>query len=97
MDEFGSRIQHADTPTVRLVPFFYMPEQATYSIMFPLTKLDEGNEVTRDFVEGCTSDAISRSALLFPWSEEFCEKYLNSISLNQVEPTPDYFSVFSYK
>lgn len=92
MDEFGSRIQHADCPTVRVVPFFYMIEQATYSIMFPITDLDENEEVTRDFVEGSGSDEITRSALLAPWSTEFPEKFLNSVSLEQGEPSSDYFS-----
>ncbi|KAI9555883.1 hypothetical protein GHT06_018400 [Daphnia sinensis] len=92
MDEFGSRIQHADCPTVRVVPFFYMNEQATYSIMFPITNLKENDEVTRDFVEGSGSDEITRSALLAPWSTEFSEKFLNSVSLEQIEPSSDYFS-----
>ncbi|XP_059352286.1 tubulin--tyrosine ligase-like protein 12 isoform X2 [Daphnia carinata] len=92
MDEFGSRIQHADCATVRVVPFFYMTEQATYSIMFPITHLNVNDEVTRDFVEGSGSDEITRSALLAPWSSEFSEKFLDSVSLEQVEPSSDYFS-----
>lgn len=93
MDEFGSRIQHSDEPTVRLVPFFYMAEQATYSIMFPVTDLEEHDELTRDFTEGCGADEITKSALLFPWSTEFSEKHLLSINFEQVEPPLEYFSV----
>ena len=93
MDEFGSRIQHSDDPTVRLVPFFYMTEQASYSIMFPICDLDESDEITRDFVEGSITDVVSRSALLLPWFQEFSDKYLEYISLEQVEPKPEYFSV----
>jgi tubulin--tyrosine ligase-like protein 12 len=70
-----------------------MSEQATYSIMFPLSDLDENDEVTRDFVEGSGADEISRSALLHPWSEEFSQEFLASVDLEQVEPSPDYFSV----
>jgi len=70
-----------------------MSEQATYSIMFPLSDLDENDEVTRDFVEGSATDQISRSALLYPWSEEFSQEFLASVKLEQVEPSPDYFSV----
>lgn len=95
MDEFGSRIQHSDDPTVRLVPFFYMSEQAAYSIMFPVADLDEHDELTRDFVEGSGTDEITRSALLFPWSTDFTENYQSSVNLEQIEPSPDYFSVIS--
>ena len=95
MDEFGARIQHSDEPTVRVVPFFYMAEQATYSLMFPLTDLEEGDEVTRDFVEGCSENVVNRSALLLPWTSEFEDKYLPFIGLEQTEPSADYFSVGS--
>ena len=40
MDEFGSRIQHSDNPTVRTVPFMYAPTQMAYTIMWPLQDLD---------------------------------------------------------
>jgi len=42
MDEFGSRIQHSDTPNVRLVPFCYVPTQAAFTIMWPLSNIEEG-------------------------------------------------------
>jgi hypothetical protein len=58
-----------------------------------LNDLDENEEVTRDFVEGSGTDKISRSALLHPWSEEFSQEFLTSVNLEQVEPSPDYFSV----
>lgn len=93
MDEFGSRIQHSDTPNARLVPFFYMDEQATYSLLFPIEDLDENDEVTRDFVEGSATDPIQRAALLLPWTKEFTEDYLPSVSLEQEEPAPEYFTV----
>nr|CAH0103372.1 unnamed protein product [Daphnia galeata] len=93
LDEFGSRIQHSDHPSVRLVPFFFISEQSTYSLLFPLNDLDENEEVTRDFVEGSGTDKISRSALLHPWSDEFSQEFLASVNLEQVEPSPDYFSV----
>ena len=44
MDEFGSRIQHSDNPTVRTAPFMYAPTQMAYTIMWPIQDIDyEGN------------------------------------------------------
>lgn len=91
MDEFGSHIQHSDEPSARVVPFFYLPEQATYSLLFPIVDLEESDEVTRDFVEGSASDVVSQAALLAPWSPVFEQKYLPYISLAQQEPSADYF------
>lgn len=93
MDEFGSRIQHSNTPNARLVPFYYIDEQATYSLLFPTADLEENDELTRDFLEG-TTDPIQRAALLLPWSNEFIDEHLPSISLEQEEPGPEYFTVF---
>ena len=42
MDEFGSRIQHSDTPSFRLVPFYYVPAQISFTIMWPMTTLEDG-------------------------------------------------------
>ena len=40
--ELGCRIQHSDTPTVRTVPFYYVPTQATYTVLWPLKDLTVG-------------------------------------------------------
>ena len=50
MDEFGSRIQHSDEPTVRMVPFYFTPTGTAYSIFWPLTDLKEGGEAI--FISG---------------------------------------------
>jgi len=42
MDEFGSRIQHSDSPNVCLVPFCYTPTQTAFTVMWPVTDIDEG-------------------------------------------------------
>lgn len=44
MDEFGSRIQHADVPSFATAPFFYMPQQVAYTLLWPLRDLDTGGE-----------------------------------------------------
>lgn len=44
MDEFGSRIQHSDMPSFATAPFFYMPQQVAYTLLWPLRDLDTGGE-----------------------------------------------------
>lgn len=44
MDEFGSRIQHADEPSFATAPFFYMPQQAAYTLLWPLRDLGTGGK-----------------------------------------------------
>ena len=44
MDELGSRVQHDDDPTVRMVPFFYGPKKCAFTLMWPIKDLDEGGE-----------------------------------------------------
>ena len=93
VDEFGARIQHSSDPSTRLVPFFYLNEQASYSLLFPLSDIEENEEITRDFVEGSSADVVHQAALAFPWSPEFSDKYLKYISYEQIEPRAEYFAV----
>uniref|UniRef100_A0A9W3GCW1 Tubulin--tyrosine ligase-like protein 12 n=1 Tax=Camelus bactrianus TaxID=9837 RepID=A0A9W3GCW1_CAMBA len=67
MDEFGSRIQHADEPSFATAPFFYMPQQVAYTLLWPLRDLDTGEEVTRDFAYG-EADPLIRRCMLLPWA-----------------------------
>ncbi|XP_039318971.2 tubulin--tyrosine ligase-like protein 12 isoform X1 [Saimiri boliviensis] len=67
MDEFGSRIQHADVPSFATAPFFYMPQQVAYTLLWPLRDVDTGEEVTRDFAYGET-DPLMRRCMLLPWA-----------------------------
>uniref|UniRef100_A0A8C8ZDS3 Tubulin tyrosine ligase like 12 n=1 Tax=Prolemur simus TaxID=1328070 RepID=A0A8C8ZDS3_PROSS len=67
MDEFGSRIQHADVPSFATAPFFYMPQQVAYTLLWPLRDLDTGEEVTRDFAYG-EADPLIRRCMLLPWA-----------------------------
>ena len=40
MDEFGSRIQNSDNPSVAMSVFFYIPLQMAFSLIWPLRDLD---------------------------------------------------------
>jgi tubulin--tyrosine ligase-like protein 12 len=68
MDELGTGILHNDDPNFRLVPFIYLPTQTTFSLLFPIVDVDEGEQVFRDFVEG-VADEKQRNALLLPWRQ----------------------------
>lgn len=89
MDELGSGIQHSDEPNCRVVPFVHLPEQMTYSLLFPLTDLECGEQVTRDIAEGPEQDPESKRALLFPWlqNDSFTET-----PFTQEEPDESFFS-----
>ncbi|CAL7951039.1 unnamed protein product [Xylocopa violacea] len=87
MDEVGSAINHSDEPNFRTVPFLFLPEGVTYTLLFPIKDVDYEEEVTRDFVEGHTTDPRKRKALLLPW----VETSFAGESFLQVEPDENYF------
>ncbi|OAD56863.1 Tubulin--tyrosine ligase-like protein 12 [Eufriesea mexicana] len=90
MDEVGSAINHSSEPNFRTVPFLYLPEGVTYTLLFPIKDVDCEEEVTRDFVEGQTNDPEKRRALLLPWVES---SFLGE-SFAQVEPDESYFLAY---
>ncbi|XP_067632843.1 uncharacterized protein [Eurosta solidaginis] len=88
MDEVGSAITHSDEPNFRVVPFLYLNTQTTYSLLFPIQDCAHEEQVTRDFVEYVSKDAVERDALLLPWRTTDFRDY----SYIQVEPEAEYFS-----
>lgn len=88
MDELGSGITHSDKPNFRVIPFIFMDDGSTYSILFPIADCAKEEYVTRDFVEGSgTTDEDVRSALLLPWQHcSFADR-----SYEQHEPDMEYF------
>lgn len=87
MDEFGSRIQHSDMPSFKMAPFMYGPRQIAYSIIWPVIDLENGEEVTRDYVPNIQHPQ-RRKATLLPWIP--CD--FRDISYIQPEPDPSFFS-----
>lgn len=87
MDEFGSAIPHSDNPTFRTVPFIFLPDQITYTLLFPIESVDYGEEVTRDYIENSRYDSKTRDALLIPW----VPKSFLAENFSQSEPESSYF------
>ncbi|CAN4109986.1 unnamed protein product [Withania somnifera] len=98
MDELGSALRHSDKPNFRVSPFLYMPEgnlasAVSYSILWPIDDVREGNECTRDYLFGIGEEK-QRSARLTAWFhtptnyfiKEY-EKYKNKLqSIKIVSP-----------
>jgi len=84
MDEFGSRIQHSEEPTYRVVPFIWTGDGLGYSLLFPCTSsaINVSTAVTRDYIEGQTQDSLTRKALLCPW----IHSDLTDVLTDQSEP-----------
>ncbi|CAG9789404.1 unnamed protein product [Diatraea saccharalis] len=87
MDELGSGITHSDNPNFRTVPFINVPDQMTYTLLFPIEYVEQNNIVTRNFVEGNYPDSLQREAMLIPWKhyDYFDEDF------TQQEPPSEYF------
>lgn len=67
MDEFGSAIEHDDdAPNMRMVPFYFGETQCAFSLLWPVTPLEAGDFLTRDFLPQTSSpqDKDMRAALL---------------------------------
>ncbi|XP_074035703.1 tubulin tyrosine ligase-like 12 isoform X2 [Leptinotarsa decemlineata] len=86
MDEIGTAVLHSDQPNCRIVPFIYINDQITYSVLFPVEDIAEEDIVYRDFAEGVV-DQDRRSALLIPW----VPKSFEDKDVTPTIPTEEYF------
>ncbi|OQV21728.1 Tubulin--tyrosine ligase-like protein 12 [Hypsibius exemplaris] len=90
MDEIGSRVGHSDTPNCRIVPFYYVSGQITYSLLFPFLDINEGDELTRNYVEDVPlSDVLTRQSRLLPW----LESTMTDVSFEPSAVPTSYFQV----
>ncbi|XP_061193529.1 tubulin--tyrosine ligase-like protein 12 [Saccostrea echinata] len=89
MDEFGSRVQHSDSPTVKMCPFYFAPLQISFTLMWPLKDLEENEEVTRDYTPN-VQNPEARKARLIPW----VSADLTAVDYSQKEPDISFFQSF---
>uniref|UniRef100_A0A6P7GS82 Tubulin--tyrosine ligase-like protein 12 n=1 Tax=Diabrotica virgifera virgifera TaxID=50390 RepID=A0A6P7GS82_DIAVI len=85
MDEVGIAVIHSDDPNCRIVPFVYVNDQITYSILFPIKDIQKEDIICRDFGEGIT-DKGRRDAFLVPWVPKLFDDDVNLIT-----PSEEYF------
>lgn len=86
MDEVGSALIHNDEPNFRAVPFVYLADNMTYTVIFPIKDLDFGEFLSRDFAEGILDKNI-RDTFLLPWKP----KSFLEVDCKQIEPPVEYF------
>lgn len=86
MDEVGSAIQHRDNPNFRMVPFIFVNDQMTYSLIFPIKDLLFGEVVCRDFIENVNGEQ-ERSVHSLPWKGA---SFLD-VDYNHLSQGADYF------
>ncbi|VDM56849.1 unnamed protein product [Angiostrongylus costaricensis] len=90
MDEFGVRISHSDRPNVRVVPLYFVPHNAAYSVIFLIKPVADGEEICRDFADHVISREHPewRDFLMLPWVEMELE-HLGDI--RREPPDEDFF------
>lgn len=44
MDEFGSSIRHSEEPNMKCAPFYYIPTNSMYTLIWPLTDIGFNGE-----------------------------------------------------
>lgn len=69
MDEVGSALMQNCSPNCRVLPFFYVNNSTTYSILFPIENILEDDFLSIDYSEGIT-DENQRKAFLYLWFKE---------------------------
>lgn len=74
MDEVGTAVCHSVNANCRIVPFVYLPEQTTYSLLFFIKDLDKEDIVFRDYAE-FENDPIKKSAALLCWQPKDFTSY----------------------
>lgn len=90
MDEFGVRISHSDTPNVRVVPLYFIPHNAAYSVVFLTKAVADGEAIYRDFADHMISREHPewRRFLMLPWIED---EFIFEENIKREPPDENFF------
>jgi len=69
-DELGSRIEHDADPNFGCIPLFFAPEQAAYTIAWPIKDIQEGEVLTRDMLNGADNETGQRAVRELVWLDD---------------------------
>lgn len=87
MDEVGCAIVHSEEPNFRTVPFVLLPDKVTYTFMFPVSDVEYGAFVSRDYAEGVEDEEVKKR-LLLPWKDD---PGVAGVDFKLTEPGLEYF------
>ncbi|CAH8586011.1 unnamed protein product [Schistosoma mattheei] len=97
LDEVGSRIQHSDEPTARMVPFYYVPRNLCYSVFWPIKDLQKNDSITIDYVEHDFSNEPIEHTYIFTDEYFTSHRVQETLPICQMnEPIKrEYFTVYT--
>lgn len=90
MDDFGCRVRHSASPNVRIVPFIFLPQNCTYSIMFLTKPVVTDEEISMDWAANVITaqNPEWRKYVESPWAP----KDFSAESMVPALPTLEYFT-----
>ena len=89
-DEVGLSISHSNSPNIRSCPFYVQidgQESYTISILWPITDIEEGEILYRDYMFGIESEVLrSIQSLAFKYQHQLStiifDKYMDNVDIN---------------
>ncbi|XP_076444992.1 tubulin--tyrosine ligase-like protein 12 [Babylonia areolata] len=87
-DEVGSKIQHSDKPSCKMVPF--TTSQCVYSLLWPLRDIGINEEMTVNRVYSRSAEDLVLQALSQPWAPSD----MTHVPFTLTQPSAEYFQKF---
>ncbi|CAK4081372.1 unnamed protein product [Aphanomyces euteiches] len=76
MDEFGSAIEHSDEANFRMAPFYHIPSQCAFSLLWPTQPVETDEFASLNYVAALNDDIRTSlcSGLFYPNGEHYTER-----------------------